>query len=107
MAAMQPSVVAGTGFLLAVLWMELMFDVQVRPGSPASGWRRPGPRPARRGDPPRDQSQLARAIHRDHFVCLAAMVTVLAILAWASDESANCRSDVGGGAGVGPSAGLG
>jgi hypothetical protein len=29
MAAMQPFVVAGAGFLLAVLWFDLMFDVQV------------------------------------------------------------------------------
>jgi hypothetical protein len=29
MAAMQPIVVAGAGFLLAVLWFDLMFDVQV------------------------------------------------------------------------------
>ncbi|MGH9004189.1 MAG: hypothetical protein ACRDYV_13780 [Acidimicrobiia bacterium] len=27
---MQPFVVAGAGFLLAVLWFDLMFDVQVR-----------------------------------------------------------------------------
>jgi hypothetical protein len=31
MAAMQPIVVAGAGFLLAVLWFDLMFDVQVLP----------------------------------------------------------------------------
>jgi hypothetical protein len=31
MAAMQPFVVAGAGFLIAVLWFDLMFDVQVLP----------------------------------------------------------------------------
>jgi hypothetical protein len=30
MAPMQPFVVAGAGFLLAVLWFDLMFDVQAR-----------------------------------------------------------------------------
>ena len=30
-AAMTAAICAGTGFLLAVLWFDLMFDVQVRP----------------------------------------------------------------------------
>lgn len=154
MAGMQPFVVAGAGFLLAVLWFDLMFDVQVlrHPGgddlpepvlaSIAGYYRRvttearpmnrlvaavmlvtlaglvaqavagdvalwvsvvslaaaltgfglagartvPGAvRLGGRGDPPGDQSRLARSILRDHLVCLAAMATLLVVqLAWAS-----------------------
>jgi hypothetical protein len=153
MAAMQPFVVAGAGYLLAVLWFDLMFDVQVlrhrRRGdlpeptlaSIAGYYRRvtteaypmnrliaavmlvvlatlvaqavvddvPGwvsvlslaaaltgiglagartvPSAVRlggRGDPPPEQTRLARSILRDHIVCLAAIATVLVLqLAWA------------------------
>lgn len=34
LAAMRPFVCAGAGFLLAVLWFDLMFDVQVRRTGP-------------------------------------------------------------------------
>ena len=148
---MGAAVSAGAGFLLAVLWFDLMFDVQVlrlrggpvpeavlasvagyyrrvtteaRPmnrlvaaamlatlvaigaqaaigGTPAwvsvvsavaalTGIGLAGARtvPAAvrlggRSDPPDVQAQLARAIGRDHLVCLAAIATLLVIqLGW-------------------------
>jgi hypothetical protein len=154
MAAMQPFVVAGAGFLIAVLWFDLMFDVQVlvhrgrgdlpepvlasiagyyrrvtteaRPMNrliaavmlivlttmavqggldEVPGWvtvvslaaallgiglagARTVPSAVRLGgrtDPAAEQSRLARSICRDHFVCLAAIATLLVVqLAWAS-----------------------
>jgi hypothetical protein len=151
---MQPFVVAGAGFLLAVLWFDLMFDTQVlrdRGGgdlpepvlaSIAGYYRRVttdahpmgrvvaavmlatlaalvaqavagdvarwvtavslaaalsgiGLAAARtvphavrfggRGDPPAEQSRLARSILRDHLVCLAAIATLLVVqLGWGS-----------------------
>lgn len=144
-----PILTACAGFLLAVLWMDLMFDSQVRlrgadpdesviasiaayyrratttsqpMGSliavvmvvllvclAIEAWRggRPGwlliasavlaggpillamlrtvPRAARLGrrtDTPAEQSRLARAIYRDHLMCLAGMATFL--LLWLS-----------------------
>jgi hypothetical protein len=142
---MHAIVAAGAGFLIAVLWFDLMFDIQVRehPGpelppdvlasisayyrrvtidaSPmgrlvslvmaatiaaiavqiyqGSGWRgwtslvatsvpitlaltRIFPaarRLAAATDPTEAQSRLARAIYRDHLVCLATMVALLTL----------------------------
>jgi hypothetical protein len=151
---MQPYVVAGAGFLLAVLWIDLIFDVQVlrhrgRGDLPepvlasiagyyrrattdsqpmgrlvaavmlatlaalvlqavagdVAGWVtvvslaaaltgvglagarvvRRAVRLGGRGDPPADQSRLARSILQDHLVCLAAMATLLVVqLGWGS-----------------------
>jgi hypothetical protein len=142
---MVQQLAAGAGFLLAVLWFDLMFDVQVlghhddelppavlasiaayygrvttraRPmnrlvalamvatiaavvaelvrGSGWAGWASLGlvgaavalaagrtlPNAIRLGaqhDPPARQSELARAILRDHVCCLAAIATLLAL----------------------------
>ena len=145
---MLPVITAATGFLIAVLWFDLMFDIQVwrhrrSPQVPDSvlesiaayyrrvtttaspmgrlvglimlvllgelvvqaisgdealwvsvvsipaaligiglaaarifGWAR---RLGSRKDPPAVQSELARGIFRAHIVCLAAMVTLLAV----------------------------
>jgi hypothetical protein len=151
---MQPYAVAGAGFLLAVLWIDLIFDVQVlrhrgRGDLPepvlasiagyyrrattdsqpmgrlvaavmlatlaalvlqavagdVAGWVtvvslaaaltgvglagarvvRRAVRLGGRGDPPADQSRLARSILQDHLVCLAAMATLLVVqLGWGS-----------------------
>ena len=144
---MELIITAAAGFLIAVLWFDLMFDVQVLPhrrsrevpeavlesisayyrrvtttASPmgrlvglamvvllaalawqavdgaAPGWVSAVSLPAAvlaiglailrvfgrarrlgaRSDPPDVQSRLARSICRDHLICLAAMVTVLA-----------------------------
>jgi hypothetical protein len=153
MAAMQPFVVAGAGFLLAVLWFDLMFDVQVlrhrgtgdlpepvlasiagyyrrvttdaRPmnrlvaavmlatlaclvaqavADDVAGWvsvvsvaaaatgvglagARTVPAAVRLGgrrDPVTAQSRMARAICRDHLVCLVAIATLVVVqLVWA------------------------
>lgn len=153
MAAMQPFVVAGAGFLLAVLWFDLMFDVQAlrhrdtgdlpepvlasiaayyrrvtteafpmnrlvaavmlatlaalvaqAVADDVAGWvsvvsvaatatgvglagTRTVPAAVRLGgrrDPVATQSRLARAICRDHLVCLAAIATLVAVqLGWA------------------------
>lgn len=144
---MDAFVAAGAGFLLAVLWFDLMFDVQVRghPDGPLPapvlgsitgyygrvvtrgrpmnllvagvmlatvgsvvaeivrgddpawvGWVslvlavgavgcarvRTVPNAARLGgasDPPERRSELARAIHRDHVACFAAILALLVL----------------------------
>lgn len=142
---------SGCGFLIAVLWMDLMFDVQVlshrgarelpeevlasiagyyrrvtttaRPMTHAVGaamaatvigvvaWALRAPlgtaavslglilgavglavvrvfpnavRLGTRADPPAVQSALARAICRDHLVCLAAIVALVGVRLWAA-----------------------
>ena len=71
---MTPAVTAGAGFLLAVLWFDLMFDVQVR----------------HRGDPPSEALDSIAAYYRrvttdarpmNRLVALVMLVTLGALVA--------------------------
>ena len=92
----MPVLIACGGFLIAVLWMDLMFDVQVRPYRPpgaipsilllvgpvALAQVRIVPNAVRLGsrtDPAPVQSALARAVFRDHLLCLAAVTAFLIV----------------------------
>jgi len=85
-------VAAGAGFLAAVLWFDLMFDVQVarhRDGALPEPVLAIGLAGARivpnavrlgaRQETRECESGLARAIFRGHVFCLFAMVGVLAV----------------------------
>lgn len=65
---MVAAVSSGAGFLFAVLWFDLMFDLQVfgHPGRPLS-------------ESVLRQSELARSICRDHLVCAVCIAAVFVI----------------------------
>lgn len=88
---MSAFVTAGGGFLLAVLWFDLMFDVQVfghsevellAVGPIALVAARTVPSAVRlgaRSDEIAVQRSLARAICREHMLCLASITALLAL----------------------------
>jgi hypothetical protein len=67
------------GFLLAVLWMDLMFDVQVLRHRQAARIVPNAIRLGSRVDPPARQSELARTICRDHLFCFAGITAFVAV----------------------------
>lgn len=99
--ALRPLLGAGGGFLLGVIWMDLLFDVQLVRERMARRWAalavvlaaspiglgilRVVPNAMRLGrglDPPAVQASLARSICIEHLACFALMagfVTVIAL----------------------------